>query len=68
MGTWEVCMCDVWARVRVCEDVGMFIYGVCVRERERQGRQDCACVGPQTPVYFRKVRPSLGLPGVWTPR
>lgn len=32
-GTWEVCMCDVWVRVRVCENAGIFIYGVCKRGR-----------------------------------
>lgn len=32
VGRWEVCMYDVWARVRVCENVGMFIYGVCEGE------------------------------------
>lgn len=32
VGSWEVCMCvcHVWARVRVCENAGVFIYGMCV--------------------------------------
>lgn len=70
---WEVCMCvcHVWARVRVCENAGVFIYGMCTCEGEREsGRercvwgQGCACVGPQMPVYLRRVSFRVGLQGV----
>ena len=32
-----MCMCDVWVRVRLCENRGMFKYGMCVREGEKDG-------------------------------
>lgn len=55
-------MCDVWVRVRLCENRGMFIYGTCVCEREKHRvGQDCACVSSQTPVYLRAVSLRLGL-------
>ena len=51
-------MYDVWARVRVCENVGMFIYGVCEGEGKAQAYrgQGCACVSPQIDVCIFKER------------
>lgn len=44
VGGVYVCMCDVWARVRVGEDAGTFIYG-CVRAAEVCGAGLCL-LGP----------------------
>lgn len=66
-GTWVVCLGDVWVRVRVCENAGMFIYGVHVKEEEAFVGAGSRLCGPTNACVFQESGIQGGAQGEWTP-